>query len=405
MIARIVSDENLLSGIRVIDCGTYIAAPAAAVVMSDFGAEVIKVERPPHGDPYRYLSLVPGMPVSDRLYCFITTGRNKKSVGLNLECPAGREALLRLVATADVFVTNYQAPLLAKFRIAESDLRPLNERLIYAHLTGYGDTGPDAESPGFDATAYWARSGLMAAMHGAGAEPVQSVAGFGDHPTAMTIFGGIMLALYRRQITGKGMHVTTSLMANGAWANFCGLQAAFVGAEWLPRWNRSTVPNPIINHYVTRDGKRFMICCLDPKHEWTRLCCALGIPELAEDARFCSTELRRKNGAALVAIIDGKVAEKEMRQWIEIFRVHHIVWSPVPSTVEVAQDPQMHLNGVFPEIEPGVHTVNSPINVADVNKVTPRPAPAVGADTVETLKSLGYSDLAIEQMMKSGAAC
>jgi len=199
--------------------------------------------------------------------------------------------------------------------------------------------------------------------------------------------------------------VTTSLMANGAWANFCGLQAAFVGAEWLPRWNRSTVPNPIINHYVTRDGRRFMICCLDPKHEWKRLCRALGTPELAEDPRFCSTELRRKNGPALVAIIDGKVAEKEMSEWIEIFRIHTIVWSPVPSTVEVARDPQMFLNGVFPEIEPGVHTVNSPINVAGVNKVTPRPAPAIGADTVETLSSLGYSDQAIEQMMKSGAAC
>src|SRR5450755_36317 len=169
---------GILSGIRVIDCGTYIAAPAAAVVMSDFGAEVIKIERPPFGDPYRYLSLVPGMPVSDRLYCWLTTGRNKKSVGLNLDSDAGREALLRLVATADVFITNYQASLLAKFRIAESDLRPLNDRLIYAHLTGYGVTGPDAERPGFDVTAYWARSGLMAAMHGAGAEPVQSVAGF-----------------------------------------------------------------------------------------------------------------------------------------------------------------------------------------------------------------------------------
>ena len=405
IIARIVSDQNLLSGIRVIDCGTYIAAPAAAVIMSDFGAEVIKIERPPMGDPYRYLSLVPGMPVSKELYCWIATGRNKKSVGLNLESEAGREALLRLAATADVFITNYQAPLLEKFRIAESDLRPLNAGLIYAHLTGYGETGPDASRPGYDVTAYWARSGLMAAMHNAGCDPSLSVAGFGDHPTSMSVFAGIMLGLYRRAITGKGSHVMTSLMANGAWSNFCGLQAAFVGAEWLPRWNRSTGPNPIVNHYVTRDGKRFMICCLDPKHDWARLCRALGSPELIEDPRFCTPESRRANAPALVAIIDTRVAEKDMADWIELFRRNEVVWGPVPSTEEVSRDPQMHLNGVFPEMEPGLHTVNSPINLAGVEKAKPHRGSAVGADTVETLRGLGYGDEAIQQMMQAGAVC
>jgi crotonobetainyl-CoA:carnitine CoA-transferase CaiB-like acyl-CoA transferase len=400
-----VSDQNLLSGIRVIDCGTYIAAPAAAVVMSDFGAEVIKIERPPYGDPYRYLSLVPGMPVSDEYYCWTATGRNKKSVALNLESVEGRAALLRLVATADVFVTNYQSPLLSKFRLAEADLRPLNPRLIYAHLTGYGETGPDAERPGFDVTAYWARSGLMSAMHNAGCEPCQSVAGFGDHPTSMTVFAAIMLGLYRRQITGQGMHVSTSLMANGAWSNFCGLQAAFAGAQWLPRWSRSTVPNPIVNHYVTRDGKRFMICCLDPKHDWAKLCRALERPDLIGDSRFSSPESRRANAPALVEIIDREVAEKDMEDWIEILRQNDVVWGPVPTTDEVSRDPQMHLNGVFPEIEPGKYTVASPINVAGVEKVKPRHAPEVGADTVETLRSLGYSNEAIEELIKTGAAC
>ena len=405
IIARIVSDQNLLSGIRVIDCGTYIAAPAAAVIMSDFGAEVIKIERPPMGDPYRYLSLVPGMPVSDKLYCWIATGRNKKSVGLNLESEAGREALLRLVETADVFITNYQASLLEKFRISESDLRPLNDRLIYAHLTGYGETGPDASRPGYDVTAYWARSGLMFGMHNAGSEPVQSPAGFGDHPTAMSIFAGIMLGLYRRQITGQGTHVSTSLMANGAWSNFCGLQASFVGAQWLPRWNRSTVPNPIVNHYITRDEKRFMICCLDPKHDWSRLCRALESPELIGDPRFSSPESRRANAPALVEFIDRNVAQKDMAEWIEIFGQNDVVWGPVPNTDEVSRDPQMHMNGVFPEIAPGLHTVNSPINVAGVQKVKPHMGSPVGADTVEMLKSLGYTDEAIQQLIQSGSAC
>ena len=144
--------------------------------------------------------------------------------------------------------------------------------MIYAHLTGYGETGDDSDQPGYDMTAYWARSGLMSTMHNADAEPAQSPAGFGDHPTSMALFGGIMLGLYHREITGKGMNLTTSLMANGAWANACSIQAALVGAEFLPKWTRSTTVNPIVNHYVTRDKQRFITCCLDPKKDWPNLC-------------------------------------------------------------------------------------------------------------------------------------
>src|ERR1035437_5558302 len=127
----------IFSGLRVIDCGTYIAGPAAATILSDFGAEVIKIERPPYGDPYRYLTQVPGMPVSDQNYCWILDDRNKKSVALNLSDPEAREALLKMVKTADIFITNHQPQLQRKFRLEYSDLAPLNERLIYATVTGY----------------------------------------------------------------------------------------------------------------------------------------------------------------------------------------------------------------------------------------------------------------------------
>src|SRR2546427_805523 len=191
---------SILAGIRVIDCGTYIAGPAAATVMSDFGADVIKIERPPHGDPYRYLPLVPGMPAGN--------------------------------------------------------------------------------------TDYWARSGLMATMRYAGADPVQSPAGFGDHPTSMALFGAIMLALYERQRTGRGMKVSTSLMANGAWSNACQIQAAFCGATFMPRWTRATAINPLVNHYVARDGVRFFFALLEPKKDWTNICRALERTDLLDDPRF-----------------------------------------------------------------------------------------------------------------------
>src|SRR5580693_631445 len=120
---------SILSGLRVIDCGTYIAGPAAATILSDFGAEVIKIERPPYGDPYRYLPKVPGMPTGDLNYCWILDDRNKKSVALNLADADARGALLKLVKTADVFITNFQPQLQKKFRLEYQDLAPLNERL------------------------------------------------------------------------------------------------------------------------------------------------------------------------------------------------------------------------------------------------------------------------------------
>jgi len=400
----VAETAGLLSGLRVIDCGTYIAAPAAAVILSDFGAEVIKIERPPHGDPYRYLSLVPGMPLSPQFYCWTLTGRNKKSVALDLNDAAGREALLKLVAGADIFITNYQRPLLEKFRLSYDDLAPLNDRLIYAVLTGYGTTGEEVDKPGYDITAYWARSGLMYTMHNGDAEPTQSPAGFGDHPTSMTMFAAIMLGLYRREITGKGSNVGTSLMANGAWAHSCGLQAALVGAEFLPKRTRTTTVNPIVNHYVTRDKLRFLTCCLDNLKYWPNLCRALAREDLIHDPQFATPELRRANGAALVAIIDAIVATKDMAEWKEIFLKNDVIWGPVPSTEQAARDPQMEANGVFPEIEPGLKTVANPLYVAGVEKVKPRKAPAVGEHTVEVLRSVGYDDAAIADLVRRGAA-
>jgi len=396
--------DGILSGIRVIDCGTYIAGPAAAVVMSDFGAEVIKIERPPYGDPYRYLSLVPGMPVSPLHYCWILEGRNKKSVALDLNDHAAREALIALVRTADVFITNYQGPLVQKFRVAYEDLAAYNPRLIYAHLTGYGDTGDDCNQPGYDLTAYWARSGLMQSMHNAGAEPAQSPAGFGDHPTSMALFGGIMLGLYRRAVTGQGMSVTTSLMANGAWANACGIQAALVGAEFVPKWTRSTTVNPIVNHYVTRDGQRFITCCLDPKKDWPNLCRALDHAGLIVDPRFATPQLRWTNSRELVAIIDRAVAGKDMAEWKEIFRRHDVIWGPVPGTEQAARDPQMEANSVYAEIKPGLRTVANPLTISGVEKMKPKLAPEVGEHTMEVLLSLGYTEEAIRVLVERGAA-
>src|SRR5215471_63877 len=371
--------------------------------MSDFGAEVIKIERPPHGDPYRYLSMLPGMPLSEHLFCWILDGRNRRSVALNLEDDAMREVLLKLVCTADVFITNYQPALVKKFRVSYEDFQSLNSRLIYAHVTGYGEHGDDVDEPGYDQTAYWARSGLMFTMHNADDEPCRAVTGFGDHPTAMTLFAAIMLGLYRRVFTGQGSKVFTSLIANGAWANSNLIQAAQLGARFLPRTSRKTA-NPLVNHYVTRDQKRFLTCCLDPKKDWPNLCRALAREDLIDDERFRTSELRHANAITLVEIIDEIVASRDMAEWDKIFRRHSITWAPVQSNQEAAQDPQMEANGVFDEIAPGMRTVNSPILIEGLKKVKPRMAPQVGEHTREILLSLGYSETEITAMLERGAA-
>jgi formyl-CoA transferase len=220
----------------------------------------------------------------------------------------------------------------------------------------------------------------------------------------MTLFAGIMLGLYRRQITGAGLKVSTSLMANGAWSNANMIQAAQLGAKFLPRTRRKTVASPLVNHYVTRDQKRFLTCCLDPKKDWPNLCRALSREDLIDDERFRTPELRRANSTALVETIDEIVATKDMAEWDQIFRRHDLTWALVQSNEEAAQDRQMEANGVFAEIAPGMRTVSSPFLVAGVDKVKPSMAPQVGEHTQEILCSLGYSESEIAELLERGAA-
>src|SRR5882724_3133792 len=323
--------SHILSGLRVIDCGTYIAGPAAAVIMSDFGAEVIKIERPPAGDPYRMLYRLPGMPLSPIDYNWMLDARNKKSLALDLGDAACREALLKLAASADVFVTNYQQQLLKKFRLGFEDLQAVNPKLVYAQVTGYGEIGPEADKPGYDMTGYWARSGLMGTMYNADGEPTRSPCGFGDHPTSMSLFAAIMLGLYQRNLTGMGCKVSTSLMANGAWSNSSQIQAALCKASAPERETRKMCSNPLVNHYLSRDGLRFILCCLDSAKDWARICAAIGITELTGEAKFNTPATRAANAPELVALLDREFAREDMAVWKRRFAEREVIWGPVPS--------------------------------------------------------------------------
>ncbi len=220
--------QSILSGVRVLEIATFVFGPGATVIMADFGADVIKIEAPGIGDPYRYVHKSPPFVAHDFAYFWQQDNRNKRSVALDMKHPEGREILMQLVRQADVLVTNFPPNVLARLKIRYEDLKPENEKLIYAQITGYGESGPDANKPGYDATAYWARTGLMDMVRTAESDPAMSTPAMGDNPSAMTMFAGVMTALYQRERTGRGSKVSSSLMANGVWAASgprCGLLA------------------------------------------------------------------------------------------------------------------------------------------------------------------------------------
>ncbi len=402
------TSDGALTGLRVIDCATYVAGPAAATVMSDFGADVIKIERPPDGDLWRTFPSIAGYPKSKLSYSWILTSRNKRSIALDLSRDAGRDALLRLVVGADVFVTNYQPSLLKKFRIAWEDLRTVNARLVYALITGYGERGEDADAPAYDGLAYWARSGLMKSVTGADGTPAGARPAMGDHPTAMTLFAAIMLGLFRRERTGLGSKVSTSLMAAGAWANSVDIQAKLLGARFPERKPGERPINPLIAAYPSSDGHAMIIALLDPEREFARLCRALGEPELAVNPLFATTEARKENAAALYALLQSQFETRPLGEWRRLFREHDIKWSPLPTLDEAVRDPQMRDCGAIVNFDyPGagsIETVDSPIFVADDHKRKPAPPPDYGAHTRAILKEAGFNDAETESLIRSGVA-
>jgi len=397
---------STLSDIRVVEAATYVAGPAAGTILGDFGAEVIHVEPPGIGDPYRLLYQLRPLPECDENYPWLLDSRNKKSVVLNLKHADGRAALYRLLERADVFITNYQPAVLADLHIRGEDVAPLNPRLIYAHVTGYGEQGAEVDKPGYDATAWWARSGLMDHVRTRDGEVSLSAPGMGDHPTSVSLFGAIMLGLYKRERTGRGGKVSTSLMASGVWANGILAQAALCGAPAAERTTHVESANPLFATYRTQDDRHFSLVMVKEAFEWDLFCGALERPDLLHDPRFATAGARRSHAAALVAILDDVFARKTLAQWSAILDHHRVTFGVVQQSVRLPQDAQMRANGVFRPLadHPGRDIVDSPIHVAGEAKVAARTAPALGEHTAWALREVGYSDAAIDALIASGAA-
>ncbi|MGE5271677.1 MAG: CaiB/BaiF CoA transferase family protein [Thiohalocapsa sp.] len=393
--------ERIFDGLKVIDCASFIAGPAAATVMSDFGAEVVKIEPPGMGDPYRRRAIpLPERPLNPG---FILDARNKKSLALDLRSEEGRAILYKLVADADVFITNYPPPVRARLKITYDDLAPLNERLIYASFTGYGEVGPEANKPGFDATAWWARTGLMHLVRaGEQATPARSLPGMGDHPSAMGTYGAIVTALYQREKTGKGNYVSSSLLANGLWANGCSVQAALCGDDVRPQPPREAAQNALRTHYRCRDGRWLLLSIASDEWRWDKFKACLDDPAL-EEVGFASVASREEHARDLIGVLDRIFASRNLAHWRRVLDEAGIIFGIVAEVQDIASDEQALAAGhIVPVSDADYLTVNSPIEIRGQEKVAPRPAPLVGEHSQEVLRSLGYADAEIAALREAG---
>lgn len=383
---------GLFSDLLVIDCASFIAGPAAATVLSDFGARVIKIEPPVIGDAYRNLFRLRGTP-DDVDYFWALDARNKESLALDLRRPEARAVLGTLAGKADVFITNIPFPARERLGVRAQDLMPLNKRLIYASLSPYGETGPERDRTGFDATAWWARSGMMDMVRDTReVAPSLSLPGMGDHPTAMALYGAIVTALYKRQLTGEGMEVTTSLLANGIWANSCQVQAVLCGYELLSRPARGD--RGVFNEtYRAADGRYLVIISTNPARDWPLLAKAMGHPEWLEDPRFATPEARFANSPILVALFDEIFAQASFEEWARILHEGDVTFGIVAEGYDHLTDDQAEANGLFPEFTDGdgLRTVDSPFHIAGETKARPRMAPGIGQHTRELLAEFGCS--------------
>ena len=386
-------------GLKVIDCASFIAAPAAATILGDFGADVIKIE-PPEGDAYRELVRMPGMPPTDRNFPWELDSRNKRSVALDLRQEAGREVLRRLVREADVFITNLPLGARRRLQVDHQSLAPLNPRLIYASFTAYGETGPEAEKSGFDSTAYWARSGLADLVRPDYlTPPARSVAGMGDHPSSVTLYAAIVTGLYRRQQTGQGGLVSSSLLANGLWANSYMVQSKLNGLTMPPRPPREKVPNPLTNFYRCRDARWLNLVLLNEARQWRPLLGALGAPAMADDPRFLDTAARRIHAEPLVAAFDELFGQRDLADWRERLDAAGITFGVVVALDEVPDDPQMHACGALVPLSAGNgFTVSSPFELGGVDKAAAGPAPDVGQHSEQVLREAGYGEAEIRRL-------
>ena len=390
-----------LDHLKVIDAASYLAGPAAATVMADYGADVTKIE-PLQGDGYRLL--VGRYPIP---YHWQLTSRNKRSIAVDLRQKEGQLVFQQLISDADVLLTNFRADQLSDFEMTFEQMQAINSRLVVGHITGYGTAGPDANMRAFDTTAWWARSGMMDFVREPGQLPQQGAGGFGDHSTAMSLFGAVMMGLYQRERTGKGSLVETSLAANGVWANGMQVQGMIAGFDNNAWRQKRGQPNPLANTYKSIEGKYIVLCLTNARKEWPLLVEALGQELWLQDERFATARMVFRHQDEVRAMLANVIENLTLVEIKAQFDRFGIAYGVVQDLEDVVNDEQLKANDIIiptGSSEPSYQwTVGSPIQMHGETKKPPTLAPNIGADSKTILSELGYSETQIDQLIELGA--
>lgn len=387
----------LLEGIKVVDLASFLAGPGAATLMADYGAEVIKVE-PPGGDGYRRLH---GNWEVD--YNWQLTSRNKRGMSLDVKSAEGVEVLMRLLADADVMVTNFRNDQLEEYGIGWDTLHEKFPSLIVGQLTGYGNEGPDRNRRGYDSTAFFARSGIMEITRQPNEAPAFPPGGIGDHATAMTLFAGIMMALYKRDREGKGSFVETSLIATGCWTNGMQLQGAISGFDVGAALDRAGARSPFAMVYTTRDERHICLVLTNPGKEFAEVAEALGLAEWADDEKFADVRQIMRNRNEVRDRFREAIGSLELKDVCIAFDKKQLTYGVIETLFEVVTDAHLIENGVIVRTESEEPlfqwTIANPIRISDeATRSIPNP-PAYGEDTRNILSEHGFSREDIDRLL------
>ncbi len=390
--------EGPLSGIRILEVAQWWFVPASSAVLSDWGADVIKIEHPVRGDAQRGLAAV-GFKSSEGNVDFMMqqSNRGKRSVGLDLAHPLGRELLYKLAAQSDVFLTNFLPPARERLRIEVDDIRAVNPNIVYVRGSGQGPLGPDRAKGGYDATAFWSRGGIAHALTPSDLKfPVMQRAAFGDSIGAITLAGGITAALLRRERTGVTSVVDVSLLHTAMWVLAPDVIASKLVDKkvGLPKMDRTMAPNPAGNAYQTKDRRWLLLMMLQPDRDWADFCKHIDRPELATDERYANAASRFQNRRECIAELDSVFASRTLAEWRSRLDTMTGPWAPMQTAEELHDDPQTLANGYLVEVDRGdgypFKLVANPVQF-DETPAELCAGPELGQHTEEVLLELGLS--------------